>query len=115
MKKLQEPPSNLKTQTQIVETQVEEENLESIYLTQTGKVHRKPTQTIKPITQSEIGQKQIQTTTVIKTDEIGIQTDNSQNPSSIHECCQDVSTCPCVLVCLTTFFTLFLFINLFVF
>ena len=39
------------------------------------------------------------TTTIIQKDEIGIQTENSQNPSSIHDCCQDVSSCPCVLVC----------------
>ncbi|CAF0804671.1 unnamed protein product [Rotaria sordida] len=96
MKKLEEPSSSVKSQTQIVETPIEEETLGPIYLSQTGKTHRRPIQTLKAISQSEINQ-QIQTTTIIKTGEIGIQTENSQNLSSIHDCCQDVSVCPCVL------------------
>ena len=122
MKKLEEPS---KTQTQIEETQPEEEEevMGPIFISQTGKTHQQTTPT--PIIQSEKSQhqqltpvllseksqpqqpKQIiqsnktQSTTIIQTDEIGIQTDNSQNSSTIHNCCQDVSVCPCVLVSCT--------------
>ncbi|CAF1217319.1 unnamed protein product [Rotaria sp. Silwood1] len=99
MKKLEEPSSSIKTQTQIVETQNEEEIFRPISLSQTGKSHRQPIQTLTAISQSEINQ-QIQTTTtttIIQKNEIGIQTENNQNSSSIHDCCQDVSVCPCVL------------------
>ncbi|CAF4399628.1 unnamed protein product, partial [Adineta steineri] len=37
------------------------------------------------------------TTSVTQMNEIAIQTENSQTLSSMHACCQDVSTCPCVL------------------
>jgi hypothetical protein len=91
MRKLEEPS---KTQTQIEETQPEEEEvIEPIFLSQTGKNQGQTT----PIIKSEKSQ-QIQTTTIIQTDEIGIQTDHSQNSSTMHNCCQDVSVCPCVLV-----------------
>ncbi|CAF3167032.1 unnamed protein product [Rotaria socialis] len=98
MRKLEEPSSTARSRTQIIETQTEEEILEPIYLSQTRKTQLRPIQTIKNITQSEINQqKQIQTTTITETGEIGIQTENNLNSSSIHECCQDVSMCPCVL------------------
>jgi hypothetical protein len=88
MKKLEEPSPSIKSQTQIEETQIEEEVIGSIYPSQTGKTHPQPIQTT---TKTPI-------TTVIQKDEIGIQTENSQNSSSVHDCCQDVSNCPCVLV-----------------
>lgn len=112
MKKLEEPSSSVvKSQTQIQETQIEEETAGPIYLSQTGKTHPRPSQTRPQPTQTHLQPTQthpqsarihtqpIQTTitTTIQKDEIGIQTENSQNPSSIHSCCQDVSTCPCVL------------------
>jgi hypothetical protein len=105
LKKLKEPS---KTQTQFEETQPEEEKVvEPIFLSQTGKNQQQPT----PIIQSEKSQ-QIQTTliihseksqrtrttTIIQTDETGIQTHHSQNSSTMHTCCQDVSICPSVLV-----------------
>jgi hypothetical protein len=110
MKKLEEPS---KTQTQIEETQPEEEEEEEvmgpIFISQTGKTHQQTTPT--PIIQSEKSQPQqpkpiiqsnkTQSTIIIQTDEIGIQTDSSQNSSTIHNCCQDVSVCPCVLVSCT--------------
>jgi hypothetical protein len=86
MKKLEEPSSSKKSQTQIEETPIQEEEEEvigSIYPSQTGKTNPQPIQTA---------------TTIIRKDEIGIQTETSQHPSSKHDCCQDVSTCPCVLV-----------------
>jgi len=96
MKKLEQPSSSIKSQTQIEETQIEEEVLGPIYLTQTNKTHQRQIQTI---TQSDkTHQRQIQTTTITQMGEICIQTENSQIPSSIHNCCQDVSVCPCVLV-----------------
>ncbi|CAF0873077.1 unnamed protein product [Rotaria sp. Silwood1] len=97
MKKLEEPSSSIKTQTQIVETQNEEEIFRPISLSQTGKNHRQPIQTLTAISQSEINQQIQITTTIIQKNEIGIQTENNQNSSSIHDCCQDVSVCPCVL------------------
>jgi len=92
MKKLEEPPlSSIKSQTQIEETQIDEQEeiIGSIYRSQTGKAPQQPIQTA--ITKTPI-------TTIIQKDEIGIQTENTPNPSIIHDCCQDVSTCPCVLV-----------------
>jgi hypothetical protein len=85
MKKLEEPSSSKKSQTQIEETPIEEEEevIGSIYPSQTGRTDPQPIQTV---------------TTIIRKDEIGIQTETSQHPSSKHDCCQDVSTCPCVLV-----------------
>lgn len=79
MKKLEEPSPSLKTQTQIEETQMAEEE-ETIYPSQTGNI---PPQI---------------TTTTIQRETIAIQTDNTPLSSSIHNCCQDVSVCPCVLV-----------------
>jgi len=101
MKKLEEPSSSCKPQTQIQETQIEEENIGPIYLTQTEKNHQKPTTNTQlrknpSATNTQLPKNQI--TTIIQKDEIGIQTENTQNPSAIHDCCQDVSTCPCVLV-----------------
>jgi hypothetical protein len=92
MKKLEEPSSSsIKSQTQIEETQIDEQEeiIGSIYRSQTGKTSQQPIQTA--ITKTPI-------TTIIQKDEIGIQTENTPNPSTIHDCCQDVSTCPCVLV-----------------
>jgi hypothetical protein len=96
MKKLEEPSSSIKSQTQ---TQIEEEEevIGSIYLSQTEKTHQQPIQTITKNTQL----RKNPTTTIIQKDEIGIQTDNNLNSSSTHSCCQDVSTCPCVLVSLS--------------
>jgi len=99
MRKLEEPPSSaLKSQTQIEETQKEEEEEVSgpIYLSQTGKTQQRSNK-IATIPQSENIQTAT-TTTITQRNEIAIQTENSQNLSSIHDCCQDVSTCPCVLV-----------------
>lgn len=100
MKKLEEPPSSIKSQTQIIETQIEEENPRLTYPSQVAKTNRIKTQLIKEMTQPERSQqKQIQTTIISVMNEIGIQTENNKNSSSsIHECCQDVSACPCVLV-----------------
>lgn len=83
MKKLEEPSPSLKTPTQIEETQMAEQE-ETIYPSQTGNIHPQITQ--PPTT----------TTNTIQRETIAIQTENT--PSSIHHCCQDVSTCPCVLV-----------------
>jgi hypothetical protein len=97
MKKLEEPS---KTQTPIEETQPEEV-FGPILISQTGTTHQQTT-TPTSIIQSEKSQHQqsneTQPTTITQTDEIGIQTDNSQNSSIIHNCCHDVSICPCVLV-----------------
>jgi hypothetical protein len=85
MKKFEEPSSSMKSQTQIEETQVQEEEvIGSIYLSQTDKNDPPPIQTAT-------------TTTLIRKDELGIQTGTNQDPSSKHDCCQDISTCPCVL------------------
>jgi hypothetical protein len=102
MRKLEEPSSSsVKSQTQIEETQKEEEEEEvsgPIYLSQTGKTQQRSSKiaTTTIIPQSE--NIQTATTTITQRNEIAIQTENSQNLSSIHDCCQDVSTCPCVLV-----------------
>ncbi len=96
MRKLEEPPSSsVKSQTQIEETQKEEEVSGPIYLSQTGKTQQRSNK-ITTIPQSE--NIPTATTTITQRNEIAIQTENSQNLSSIHDCCQDVSTCPCVLV-----------------
>ena len=86
MKKLEEPSPSLKTQTQVEETQMteQEETVGSIYPPQ--------------ITQPPIRTPPITTTTTIQRETIAIQTDNPPLSSSIHNCCQDVSVCPCVLV-----------------
>ena len=103
MKKLEEPSTSFRSPTQIEETQKdnaeqEEEITGPIYLTQTGKT---PLQSIKPISQVHSIPKTMthpKKTTITQLNEIAIQTDNSQTSSSTHPCCQDVSTCPCVLV-----------------
>ncbi|UJR38475.1 hypothetical protein I4U23_031143 [Adineta vaga] len=113
MKKLEEPSTSFKSPTQIEETQKEDEAEEEItgpiYLTQTGKTHPQSMQrSLKPISQTQsihsIPKTMTQpkktpttTSTITQMNEIAIQTENSQNASSIHACCQDVSTCPCVL------------------
>jgi hypothetical protein len=88
MKKLEEPSSSVKSQTQIEETQIEEEHEEvlgPIYLTQTERSNQQQL----PIQR---------TTTITQTGEMAIQTEHNQTPRSVHDCCQDVSACPCVLV-----------------
>ena len=95
MKKLEEPSTSTKSQTQIQQTQHEEEMIEPLYLSQTGKTRRQSA--------IEVDRRQVQTTTTIQTDEIGIQTDLNANSSSLHDCCQDVSMCPCVLVSCSSF------------
>ncbi|CAF1350812.1 unnamed protein product [Adineta ricciae] len=102
MKKLEEPSTSFRSPTQIEETQKDNEEQEEeitapIYLTQTGKTQLQP---IKPISQVHSIPKtmtQPKKTTITQLNEIAIQTDNSQTTSSTHPCCQDVSTCPCVL------------------
>lgn len=93
MKKLEEPSPAVKSQTQVEETQIvdeQEETIGSIYPSPTANIPRQNTQPTKT-----------PTTTTIQKETIGIQTDSIPNSSSLHECCQDVSNCPCVLVSLS--------------
>ncbi|CAF0805123.1 unnamed protein product [Adineta steineri] len=113
MKKLEEPSTSSKLQTQIEETQKEDDDEEEeirfgpIYISQTGKTQQRSIRTEKTQTQPILPPPPLPpaapstttttTTSVTQMNEIAIQTENSQNLSSMHACCQDVSTCPCVL------------------
>ena len=88
MRKLEEPSPVVKAETQIEETQLPEGEVTI------GSIYPSPIPNIpRQITQQPV-------TTTINRETIGIQTDNTPTTSSIHDCCQDVSNCPCVLVSL---------------
>jgi hypothetical protein len=79
MKKLEEPTVLIRSQTEVEETQIEEDLSQSTHPTQQEKISKK---ILLPIA----------------TEEIAIQTETNAIPISLHSCCQDVSSCPCVLV-----------------
>ena len=79
MRKLQQRSSPRKLPTQIQQTQIEKEIVEQMNFSQT-KTNSK---------------NQFESTRIIQTNEIGIQTENL---SSIDNCCHDISICPCVIV-----------------
>lgn len=99
MKKLEGPPVSInnKSQTQIQETQLDdedneqEENIQRVCPSPKVQIpSQRTTQLTKINTQSK--------TTTIQTNHIAIQTDsNESNSSQQHQCCQDVSNCPCVI------------------
>lgn len=115
MKKLEEPSCSIKSPVQIEETQYndqeegEEENARPIVITQTGKL-AKTHQTFAvplpppPRTENSLipSQRTLPTvrrpTQIHRTEDIAIQTDPIEKSSSMHQPCQDVSLCPCVLV-----------------
>ena len=117
MKKLEEPSCSIKSPLQIEETQFddredeERENRPPIIISQTGKLQQHtfvlpaPPPPV-PISDHSVLPPPTQRTTSIirrptqlhRTEDVAIQTDFNEKPSTIHSCCQDVSTCPCVLV-----------------
>ena len=125
MKKLEEPSCSIKSPLQIEETQFDDqdgeeiENHPPIIISQTGKLQQQQQTFVLPappppvpfssaaplpITENSFVQTQKvipifkRPTQIHRTEEIGVQTDFNEKISSIHSCCQDVSTCPCVLV-----------------
>lgn len=108
MKKLEGPPVSInnKSQTQIQETQLDdedneqEENIQRVCPSPKVQIpSQRTTQLTKINTQSK--------TTTIQTNHIAIQTDsNESNSSQQHQCCQDVSNCPCVIVRISLYFSL---------
>jgi len=124
MKKLEEPSCSIKSPLQIEETQFDDqdgeeiENHPPIIISQTGKLQQQQQTFVLPappppvpfssaaplpITENSFVQTQKvipifkRPTQIHRTEEIGVQTDFNEKISSIHSCCQDVSTCPCVL------------------
>ena len=90
MRKLEQPSSSRKLHTQTQQTEIEDETVDAMFVGQTRQQATTKTQTNQ--------KKQIQSTTIIQRNEIGIQTEMNSNSLSMHHCCHDISVCPCVLV-----------------
>lgn len=107
MKKLEEPSSSCLTRSQVEidETQIQddhennddEDDRPSTFLNLTEKTQR-VTNSIcvsKPNVEPD---KQERNQLADRTEQIAVQTEESHLSASTHACCQDISTCPCVLV-----------------
>lgn len=121
MKKLEEPSCSSKSPLQIEETQFddgegeeqdeERENRPPIIVSQTGKLPQHTfllpappppvpmtDHSLLPMSTQRINSTLRRSTQIPRTEDVAIQTDSNEKPSSVHSCCQDVSACPCVLV-----------------
>ena len=106
MKKLEEPTCPVKSQTQIEETQVNDEEEEGEEVVRSTHLAQPPeeNQQTKQVRESvdphmnKNNSAQHRLKPITRTGEMSIQTDQSPRTSTHHDCCTDVSTCPCVLV-----------------